>query len=314
MTGCGTTTYTDPDDYRVNVPGAAVDLVLTSSEAFKARVTWLELRRLTLVLIEEATPHIAFLSVDPAQIVISFPLRGESVWNGVRLRRGDFMMHGAGGHVHQRAEGRVQWGLIALSARNLTTFGRTLLGHSLTLPRSVQFQRPRSKPASDLLSLHARACRLSVTDPDLMAHREVVRSVQQELSRALVNMLDSTGTCARDATDQRRADIMARFQNAIATRPYQPLSNICAAIGVPERTLRFCCSAYLGCSPLEYMRLWRLNQARSALCKADHETASIAGIAKCHGFAEPGRFAGAYRALFGETPSATLLRTAAESA
>jgi transcriptional regulator GlxA family with amidase domain len=40
---------------------------------------------------------------------------------------------------------------------------------------------------------------------------------------------------------------------------------------------------------------------------------SIARIAKSHGFSEPGRFAGAYRALFGETPSTTLLRNSAES-
>lgn len=49
MTNCGTTTYTDPDDYRANVPGAVVSLVLTSGNAFKTRVAWIKLRRLTLV-------------------------------------------------------------------------------------------------------------------------------------------------------------------------------------------------------------------------------------------------------------------------
>src|SRR6516225_10361634 len=100
MTGCGTTTYTDPDDYRVNVPGAAIDLVLTSSAAFKARVTWVKLRRLTLVLVDEAAPHIAFVSLDPARISITFPVRGEPVWNGVRLRRSDFVVRDTGERFH----------------------------------------------------------------------------------------------------------------------------------------------------------------------------------------------------------------------
>ena len=315
MTGCGSTTYTDPDDYRVEVPGAAVDLLLTSGESFKARVTWMKLQRLRLVLLEEATPHIAFLSLDPTRVYIGFPLSGEPVWNGVRLRRGDFILLDAGGHVHQRADSTNRWGLIALSGKNLAAYGRTLLGRNLTLSRSAQFLRPPSKASSDLLSLHARACRLSVTAPDRMAHREVARSVEQDLILALVNMLGSGRACARDAAAQRHADIITRFQDAVASWPHQQrLSALCADIGVPERTLRFCCTTFLGCSPLQYMRLWRLNKVRSALSKADHETASIARIAKSHGFPEPGRFAGAYRALFGETPSATLFRTSAESA
>ena len=73
MTGHGTTTYTNPDDFRVNVPGTRVNLVLTSSEAFRARLTWVTLRHFTLVVIEEAAPRIAFISPDPALVFISFP-------------------------------------------------------------------------------------------------------------------------------------------------------------------------------------------------------------------------------------------------
>jgi transcriptional regulator GlxA family with amidase domain len=44
------------------------------------------------------------------------------------------------------------------------------------------------------------------------------------------------------------------------------------------------------------------------LLKADHEATSVAEITRSHGFSEPGRFALAYRALFGEAPLATLMR------
>ena len=51
-----------------------------------------------------------------------------------------------------------------------------------------------------------------------------------------------------------------------------------------------------------------MNLARKALLQADPATATVTGIATDHGFWELGRFSVAYRALFGETPSASLRR------
>jgi transcriptional regulator GlxA family with amidase domain len=83
---------------------------------------------------------------------------------------------------------------------------------------------------------------------------------------------------------------------------------LCSAIGVPERTLRVCCTEFLGMSPTRYLLLRRLNMARSALRRADPATASVAEIARSCQFQEPGRFAVTYRTIFGEMPSSTLRR------
>jgi AraC-like DNA-binding protein len=314
MIGCSTTTYTDPDDFRVGVPGVTMDLALTSRDPFKAKITWLRMRRLTLAAIDEAAPRIAFLTLPPARIFFSFPLRGNTLWNGVPMQRGDFVMHGASSHMHQVAKSSARWSMISIRAKDLAGYARTLLGSELSLPRGPHFMRPRSKAASDMLRLQTTACRLAATKPDMMAHREVVRSIEQELIVALVNLLTGNEAGDRDAHDPRRAAIMVRFEQALAADSRQRLSALSARIAVPQRTLRVCCQAFLGRSPLEYMQLRRLNRARAAISRADHETASIAGIARSHGFSEPGRFAGAYRALFGESPSATLMRNSAESA
>jgi AraC-like DNA-binding protein len=101
---------------------------------------------------------------------------------------------------------------------------------------------------------------------------------------------------------------MARFEDALAAsdgrQPSAP--ELSAAIGVPERTLRQCCTELIGLSPSRYIRLRRLNMVRAALRRADPTTASVAEIAQRYQFSELGRFAVAYRATFGESPSATL--------
>jgi transcriptional regulator GlxA family with amidase domain len=54
--------------------------------------------------------------------------------------------------------------------------------------------------------------------------------------------------------------------------------------------------------------LRRLQAVRIALRDADPATSSVAEIASGCGFTELGRFAGAYRTAFGESPSTTLRR------
>jgi len=83
---------------------------------------------------------------------------------------------------------------------------------------------------------------------------------------------------------------------------------LCELIGVTDRTLRSCCAEFIGISPQRYMLLRRLKQVRAALFDADPGTASVAELARHHGFTQLGRFAGMYRAVFGEPPSTTLGR------
>jgi AraC-type DNA-binding domain-containing proteins len=91
-------------------------------------------------------------------------------------------------------------------------------------------------------------------------------------------------------------------------RPKKPLylAEICAATGVSERTLRSCCHEQLDMGPVHYLWLRRMHLARAALMKGDPQTTSVTAVAVDHGFWQLGRFAVAYRSLFGESPSATL--------
>jgi AraC-like DNA-binding protein len=306
----GTATFANPDDYQAGIDGANVNLIVTGGGEFKARLTWLNLHRFHVLRGCENLPRIAFISLSPAQVSVSFPASEGPplIYGGLALRFGDVVFHSRGERMHQRTSGESQWGLISLPPGQLAACGNALMGLKITSPPVGRVLRPSRNVASDLLRLYSRACRLAETRHKLIANPEVARALEQELLHALVNCLIAEDVSGNLKTRRHHADIMVRFEDAVSTLrgPQLNMSALCAAIDVPERTLRVCCAEFLGMSPTRYLLLRRLNRARSALRRADPAKASVAEIARSCQFAEPGRFAVTYRAVFGEMPSTTL--------
>jgi AraC-like DNA-binding protein len=112
------------------------------------------------------------------------------------------------------------------------------------------------------------------------------------------------------AGGRRHDAIVARFEEFLEANPDTPLylTEICAAIGVAERTLRAACEEHLGMGPIRYLSLRRMHMVRRALLHADASTATVTRLATDHGFWELGRFSVAYKTLFGESPSESLRR------
>jgi AraC-like DNA-binding protein len=309
----GTATFANPDDYQAGIGAASVNLIVTGGGDFNARLTWLNLGRLHVLRGCENLPRIAFVSLSPAQAFVSFPTsEGPPLtYSGLRLQFGDIVFHRRGEQTHLRTNGESQWGLISLPHEQLAACANALTGLKISSPPESRVLRPSRSTARRLLRLHSKACRLAETRHKLIANPEVARALEQELLHALVNCLTAGDANANLKTRRNHTDIMVRFEDALAANkdPHLNVPALCAAIGVPERTLRVCCTEFLGMSPSRYLLLRRLNMTRSALRRADPATASVAGIARSHQFLEPGRFAVAYRTIFGEMPSSTLRRS-----
>jgi AraC-like DNA-binding protein len=312
MPGSGTSTFTDPDDYQTSLRWAQMELLANSGD-FEVRLTWAELHCLRLLRSREVLPRIAYLSLTPALIFVTFATAADPplVWGGVDVELGNIMFHSRGERLHQRMRGPCVWGLIALPLKDLEDYGRALFGKPLVVPSTGRVLRPPPRNTARLQRLHAQACRLAETRPKILAHPEVARAIEQDLLQALITCL--TAAPARDdsATRAKHAAIIVRFEEIIAENPIRPrrVSEICELIGVTDKTLRSCCTEFLGISPGRYLLLRRLKQVRTALRDADPAAASVAKLARHHGFTELGRFAAVYRRAFGETPSTTLART-----
>lgn len=84
------------------------------------------------------------------------------------------------------------------------------------------------------------------------------------------------------------------------------LVDLCAELGISERTLRYAMQQYVGLSPTVYLRRCRLNRVRAVLAAADPQETTVTQVAMRFGFLHLGRFAGDYRRMFANTPSQTL--------
>jgi AraC-like DNA-binding protein len=312
MPGSGTSTFIDPDDYQASLRQARIDLLVTSQGAFKAHLTWATLHHLQLLHSEEDLPRIAYISLEPALVFVGFPTRPEPpmLWGGVELQTGQIIFNGRGERFHQRTTGPCSWSLVGLPPEHLERYGGALSGKALSAPEAARILRPAARDAARLRRLHAQACRLAETRPKVLAHPEVARAIEQGLIHALVTCLAAKAP-DDGAARRHHTRIMVRFEEVLAERPNRQLHlpELCALIGVTDRTLRSCCAEFLGISPSRYVLLRRLQAAWIALRDADPATASVAEIAGGCGFTELGRFAGAYRNAFGEAPSTTLGRT-----
>jgi AraC-like DNA-binding protein len=161
-----------------------------------------------------------------------------------------------------------------------------------------------------LLRLHQAAAQLAAAAPEILAHPEVARAIEQSLVGVMVSCLVEGTDIKRESARPPRMQVMRRFEQLLQANCENVLylPEICAALGVPARTLRYHCMEHLGLSPHRYLWLRRMNMARLFLARSDPDSATVTAIANDHGFAELGRFAVSYRNLFGETPSATLQR------
>ena len=84
------------------------------------------------------------------------------------------------------------------------------------------------------------------------------------------------------------------------------MPELCRAAGVSLRTLEYAFRERLGMTPVQYLKVYRLNQVRRMLRQG--ETRSVVDAANAWGFWHMGKFAADYRAVYGLNPSGDLRR------
>jgi AraC-like DNA-binding protein len=306
-------TFTDPDAFHAALRDVQAQGVITARGTFRAELTRIDLGRLSVHRGEETLPRVANSALDPkfyGTIFATNPTQPSLHISGLELSPGDMIVHSVGSVGHNRSAATCRWGFVSLSHEDLAAAGEALIGRELTAPSFTHRLRPPAALLSRLSNLHEAAGHLAKTAPDILAQPEVARALEHALTHAMVSCVSGGEAAETSSAHHRHAAVMRRLEGVLEANPDRTLyvAELCAAVGASDGTLRACCQEYLGMSPMRYLWLRRMNLARRALLTADPAASSVTGIATNFGFWELGRFAVAYRSLFGESPSAALRR------
>jgi hypothetical protein len=213
----GTLTFSDPDGYAAGFGDARIRLTITGAGDFKARLTRLKLKDLKIYRCCESLPRIAYISLPPEQMFLSFPLGAVSlISDGFALRNDDIVLHGRGKRTHQRSNGACQWGLISLSLEQFASCGKALTGRAIAPPHASRILRPARADVLRFQRLFAQACRLAEAARQKLIERpEVARALEQELLHAIINCLAASETDGNPKTRHHHAAVMVRFEETL---------------------------------------------------------------------------------------------------
>lgn len=302
--------FSDPDEYQATIRAVAFQAVITAPGEYRSELTRVDLHRLWTQQGKVSLPTITRGVVGGTRSTVLFIAaspRSATFFNGIAMTPKEIVFAPTATEYHRHSAGGDIWCSMSLPLNEFGAAGRIFIGSDLQTAKT-SVVRPPATLMSRLLRLHGAAAQLARTTPDIIAHPEVAKAMEQELVRTLVNCLAEGMEVRIDRRHRQQAIAFRRFEDFLEANEDRPLyiSELCEAIGVSERVLRLYCQERLGISPHRYLFLRRMHQVRRQLSWASPGTISVTEVATGHGFWELGRFAIAYRQLFGESPSATL--------
>ena len=310
--------FSDPHEYQKGISSVDLQVHVTGRGKFKANLTRIKLERLQMQRAQFSLPAVTHSVVgkDRRMIFLQFePDQPPIVHSGIEVPPSQIVCYPLGSEHYYRTSASYHCGGMSLTDEDFAALANALIGYELRAPSAVSIMRPSPTLMSQLLNLHKAAADLATTAPSILMHPEVARAMEQQLVRTMIECITDPATEEKYRPRRQQAPVMRRFEQVIDERENQPLyvTDLCAEIGVTDRTLRLHCQEQLGMSPHRYLWIRRMNLAHRALALADATRNTVTEIANDFGFGELGRFAVSYRSLFGETPSATLRRAPDDS-
>ena len=304
--------FAEPDEYVACMQATSAEVSITRSGYFAAKLARISLHSVWMQQYSETLPRLAHFDNMPGRAVFAFQTRAGPglLWDGTETPPGAIIRLIDGQSGFLRSTGPSHFASMSLPVADIHAIGATLGDTDFTPPPNPLCLIPSSAAMERLQSLHEAAAHLAEHAPQVIACPESARGLEQALTAALAECLIPIDRRPTVVGNRSHAGIMKRFHAMLATDPLRVIhpTEVCREIAISARLLTTCCQRALGMGPYHYLKLRQLHLARFALLLADPTKVTVTEIATAHAFWELGRFAVAYRTLFGETPSTTLRR------
>jgi AraC-like DNA-binding protein len=268
------------------------------------------LDRVVAIQFEEDSPAYAFHTDAPARmttLVFTMNANASVRLRGIPVTPDHVLVYGGGAEHVGGSRGSLRTSVLHVEADALAAHAE-----SLGVPLDV-----RERSARVLASSPRRHAALRAAAEELFDATELTnaacdgaalrRALEQAILDAAVAVLGVAAPTVESASVSHHRAVRNAFA-LLEARVDEPvyLSELCDAAGVSERTLRSAFQTMYGVSPIRFLQAHRMGGARRALLRADPSRDRVSEIAHRFGFANLGRFAGEFRALFGESPSRLL--------
>ena len=290
-----TAKFTDPYDFQRAIRAATVEAVVTKPGIYSAELTRTDLHQLWMQRGRMSLPHVARSALHNDRRAVFFPTQGTMHHSGMEILLGEIVFLSSGAEHHYQTPAEFGWGAMSLTPDALAAAGRTLAGYELIAPSRTRVIRPPPHLMARLLHLHEAVGHLATAVPDILGHTDVARAMEQELVRTMIACL-SVGTVRKTHNfGYQRVPVMVRFEQVLEANRGKSLyvAEICAAIGVSDRTLRVHCQENLGMGPHRYLwlrgcilrdasLLWLIRQQRPSLPLPTTSASGNLAVLPCH--------------------------------
>lgn len=229
----------------------------------------------------------------------------EPTWiNGFECGLEAIQYYPPGCEINYRASPGGSWAAIEFDEASLQQAARERLGHELELPRggarNLMVPRAARQALERMVDLSLR---------QTLASASMIGPIMGSLA-ALLSHAQTGGLETLARRWRHREALLAKaeqFLRANLGRPFDGKA-LARAAGATERSVQKHFLEAYGMSPGQWARCLVLHHARKRLLETDPARFTVEGIAHEFGIRHMGRFAGHYKDLFGEYPSATLSR------
>jgi AraC-like DNA-binding protein len=303
--------FDDPDAYAAHIQNTASRIRPHAGGPYTAQLTQVRLARLNLSMGEENRGRRFSCDVAPGRVYFRLKHADDppGLRNGQEERPGMVNINRGMARVEDWTPGPTVWRSVSVPLDDLLTEAERLAGPAVgALLGRATCLRPSLQAFARMASLQRGTLRLARDNPRVLEHPQAAAALEARILEALIAMLASAAPPDDGLATRNGQAIVRRVLDHIEAAGPRPIAlvELCAAGRCSAKTLETVFRQTIGETPNRYLRRRRLWAAHRMLQDADPALATVTQIATACGFWELGRFAAAYRRLFGQLPSTTL--------